>query len=84
MLAGFVALAVVSKLTPSEPAEAIASFFKKMNTHSDQIPGQPEKIDKELLLLDVSTWFSRSRWSQFANDIKQTFLVFYWHGCLWL
>ncbi|NND35121.1 MAG: hypothetical protein HKN76_21220, partial [Saprospiraceae bacterium] len=76
MLAGFITLTVVSKLTPDEPVEAVAAFFKKMHTHSDQVPGQPEIVDKELMLLDVGTWFKRSHWSQFSKRFKTDFFGF--------
>jgi len=76
MLAGFVTLYVVSKLTAAEPEKAVTEFFLKMNTHSDQVEGQPPIVDKELILLDVGTWFSPGRWSNFAKRYKTDFFGF--------
>lgn len=76
MLAGFIILVVVSKITAPEPKEAVQAFFKKMHTHSDQKPNQPEIVDRELLLLDVSTWFSRARWANFNKRYRTDFYGF--------
>lgn len=76
MLAGFITLVLVSKITTPEPKEAVQAFFKKMHTHSDQKPDQPVIVDKELLLLDVSTWFSKARWANFNKRYRTDFYGF--------
>lgn len=76
MLAGFIVLILVSKLTPTEPLKALHLFFKKMHTHSDQQEGQPEIQDKELLLLDVNEWFTRQRWTNFNKRYRTDFYGF--------
>ena len=76
MLAGFIVLIVVSKLTPAEPQTAVNAFFKKMHTHSDQKPGEPPIVDKELILLDVNEWFTKERWTNFSKRYKTDFFGF--------
>lgn len=62
MLIGFLAYVVVSWLTRPEPAVAIQDFFLRLQTHSD---GDGQQLDRELILLDVSTWFTKKRWANF-------------------
>ncbi|MBK8504903.1 MAG: sodium:solute symporter family protein [Saprospiraceae bacterium] len=76
MLAGFILLVLVSKLTRREPTEAVQRFFQKMYTHSDQKENEPTIVDKELLLLDVNTWFTKDRWKNFTTRYKTDFFGF--------
>lgn len=76
MLAGFITLVLISKLTPAEPSAALASFFEKMHRHSDQKEGEPTIQDKELILLDINEWFSKERWSNFSKRYKTDFFGF--------
>ncbi len=76
MLAGFITLVIISKVTPAEPPEAIQKFFQKMYTHSDQKPGEEMIVDKELLLLDVDTWLKKERWQSFAKRYRTDFFGF--------
>jgi Na+/proline symporter len=76
MLAGFIILFIVSKVTAPEPKEALEEFFRKMHTHSDQKPGEPDIVDKELLLLDVKTWFTKERWNNFNKRYRTDFYGF--------
>lgn len=62
LLIGFLTYVTVSLLTKPEPSEAIEDFFHRMQTHSD---GDGQQIDRALLLLDVSTWFTIRRWTKF-------------------
>lgn len=76
MLAGFIVLIVVSKLTPAEPIQALNIFFKKMHTHSDQKENEPVIEDKELILLDINEWFSKERWTHFSRRYRTDFFGF--------
>jgi hypothetical protein len=76
MLAGFVTLVLISKLTPREPAEPLQRFFQKMYTHSDQKENEPTIVDKELLLLDINSWFTKDRWKNFTTRYKTDFFGF--------
>ena len=76
MLAGFSTLVLISKLTPAEPEVATEKFFRKMYTHSDQKEGQAPIVDKELLLLDVGTWFKKERWQSFSKRYRTDFFGF--------
>lgn len=76
MLAGFTSLIIISLFTPKEPVDRINAFFDKMNTHSDQQNSDKLIVDKELILLDVSTWFSKSRWKDFARRYRTDFFGF--------
>ena len=76
MLLGFIVLYVVSRVTKNEPKEQINRFFDKMYTHSDQEKSTEPLVDKELVLLDVSTWASGSRWKNFSQRYKTDFFGF--------
>ncbi len=76
MLLGFIVLYVVSRVTKNEPKEQINRFFDKMYTHSDQEKSTEPLVDKELVLLDVSTWASASRWKNFSQCYKTDFFGF--------
>jgi Na+/proline symporter len=62
MLAGSLALIVVSLLTKPEDSARIDSFFEKMRTPSDDEDSVSPGGGKDLLLLDAPGWFSRDRW----------------------
>ena len=63
LLVGFLVYVTVSLLTKPEPSAAIEDFFQRMQTHSD---GDGQQVDRELILLDVSTWFTVRRWANFS------------------
>lgn len=67
MLVGFGVYVLVSRFTRPEPAAAITDFFQRMHTHSD---GDGQQTDRELILLDVSTWFTRKRWTNFNQRYR--------------
>ncbi len=76
ILAGFVVLVVVSLVTRPEPLAAVQGFFEKMGTHSDQEDHVQPIEDKELILLDVSTWGTTARWKHFSKRYKTDFYGF--------
>lgn len=63
LLVGFLVYVTVSLLTKPEPSAALEDFFQRMQTHSD---GDGQQVDRELILLDVSTWFTVRRWANFS------------------
>jgi len=87
MLAGFISLIIVSKLTKPEPASNINRFFKQLNTLStDDHPGNEEEREagskgQALLLVDLPSWFKAERWVNFKQRYKED-----WSGFLlaWL
>jgi len=60
LVAGCLALVIVSLLTRAEDAQQIESFFARQST--DQ------------LLLDVPGWFTRARWNGFARRYREDLL----------
>ncbi len=78
MLAGFAIFVIVSLLTKPEDKKRIEQFFDNMQRLSDE-----DKIAKdgkkplardhgqELILLDVSTWFRKERWENFAVRYRE-------------
>ncbi len=84
MLAGFITLVVVSLLTKEEDKVDIENFFDNMKRLSDA-----EKLEKDgkkplaalhgkdLILVDIGTWFSKSRRDNFLVRYKED-----WSGFL--
>jgi len=60
LVAGSLALIVVSLLTRAEDAGRVESFFAKQGT--------------DLLLLDLPGWFTRARWKGFARRYREDLL----------
>ncbi|MEN8229811.1 MAG: sodium:solute symporter family protein [Bacteroidota bacterium] len=83
MLAGFAIFVIVSLLTKPEEEKRTEQFFDNMQRLSDE-----DKIAKdgkkplardygqELILLDVSTWFRKERWKNFAVRYREDWTGF--------
>ncbi|MBX2815099.1 MAG: sodium:solute symporter family protein [Saprospiraceae bacterium] len=76
ILAGFSTLVIVSLLTKPEPAETAGDFFDKMNhlAPDDRPKGQnptAKEMGRDLILLDVGTWFKRERWVGFKKRYRE-------------
>jgi len=78
MLAGAVALVVVSLLTPREDTGKIDRFFDAMqrSTDGEHLPGAETKPlaaerGQDLLLLDVPGWLTRARWKGFFRRYRE-------------
>lgn len=82
MLAGFIALIVVSLLTKAESPEKIEAFFDKQLRQSDLEPGpdgnKPYAAANghDLILLDFVGWFSKGRWTGFWTRYREDALGF--------
>ena len=81
MLIGFGTLVIVSLLTQPESEEKIKNFFSQMEriAISDQKENEPilaEETGQALILLDVSTWFSKERWANFSSRYREDFFGF--------
>src|SRR5262249_18269977 len=66
LLAGIAALVIVSMLTPPEPANAMASFFGRLETSSDDEADRPLLL-VHLLRRDRAIWRGESR--SFRDDL---------------
>jgi Na+/proline symporter len=83
MLAGFGAFIVVSLLTRPESKERIEQFFDNMNRSTDE-QGLPENRPKplaadrgqDLLLLDLTGWFTAQRWRGFLRRYREDLVGF--------
>ena len=77
MLAGFIALIVVSLLTKPESPEKIKAYFDQQMRLSDLEPGPDGKkpyaaeYGQELILLDFPGWFSKGRWTGFWKRYRE-------------
>ncbi len=78
MLAGTVALILVSLLTPAEAPDRISAFFEKLRRSSDKadaVTGQAEPLaadhGQDLLLCDLSGWLQRDRWQRFFYRYRE-------------
>ena len=83
MLAGFLALIIVSLLTKPESPERIARFFAKMEQSSDDATSLEAESTvsaadrgEDLLLLDFPGWLSASRWRGFFRRYREDFVGF--------
>lgn len=85
MLAGFVVLIIVSLITKPENKARTEEFFdnqKRLSDMDDQLKegeGKPlaGEHEKELLLLDVNTYLSKSRWINFFKRHKEDIIGFF-------
>lgn len=77
MLAGFLALILVSILTPTDHQTEIDAYFERLKTPaSDDMDGPDPLKGKSLILLDVGTWVSKDRWKNFATRYRDDWLGF--------
>lgn len=84
MLAGFGALVLVSLVTPREDPERIRQFFDNMNRTTDDepgiVPGQPKPLaasrGQDLILLDLTGWFTVDRWRGFFHRYREDLVGF--------
>lgn len=80
MLVGFVALLLVSVLTPAEQPARINRFFAAMrepgDDTSDGAPQSAAERGEELILLDLPGWFTHERWQNFFHRYRQDLLGF--------
>ncbi len=83
MMLSSVTLVLVSLLTKREDSAKIDTFFDRMRRSSDQdyLPtGQPKPLagdrGQELILLDVSTWFTAVRWRGFFHRYREDLIGF--------
>ncbi len=78
MLAGFGSFILVSLFTRKEDYERTEKFFDKMQRLSDSgIRGKDNKkpfaseYGKDLILIDISSWFKKERWINFFPRYKE-------------
>lgn len=79
MLAGFLALFIVSKLSSPEPIAAINLFFERLSQSSDedkQSDPDAGKFGQALILLDLPGWLKASRRKNFINRYKEDWIGF--------
>jgi Na+/proline symporter len=83
MLAGFAIFVIVSLLTKPEDKERIEQFFDNMQRLSDEDRlGKDGKKQlardhgKELILLDLPSWFRKERWENFAFRYREDWIGF--------
>jgi Na+/proline symporter len=83
LLAGFIALIVVSLITKPEPVERITQFFEKMRHTSDdttslEIESKVLAADRgeDLLLLDFPGWLTIERWQGFFRRYREDIVGF--------
>jgi hypothetical protein len=83
MLAGVVALLLVSLLTPAEAPDRINAFFDNLRRSSDTVgspAGQTEGLaadhGKDLLLYDLPGWLKRERWHRFLQRYREDLIGF--------
>ena len=83
MLAGFVIFVIVSLLTKPEDKKQIEEFFDNMQRLSDEDKKAKDgkkplarDYGKELILLDVSTWFKKERWENFGVRYREDWTGF--------
>ncbi len=84
MLAGFALFIIVSLLTKPESKERIEKFFDDLNRLSDEdkkkngLKPLAGEYGQELILIDISTWFTRDRWRGFAKRYKEDITGFFY------
>ncbi len=83
MLAGFLALILVSSLTKPEPQEKIVQFFQNMRLLSDSQSNQAggakplaAEHGKDLILLDLPGWLKADRWKGFFRRYREDLVGF--------
>ncbi len=83
MLAGFSAFILLSIVTPAESKERIERFYDNMRRSTDQegLPaGQPKALaadrGQDLLLLDLTGWFTAERWHNFFHRYREDLVGF--------
>ncbi len=82
MLAGFALFFIVSLLTKPEDSKRIDDFFDNLQRLSDEDKKKDgkkplaSKYGQELILLDVSTWFTKKRWENFMQRYREDVLGF--------
>jgi len=83
MLAGAVALVLVSLLTRAEQPERINAFFDNLRRTSNEPAtpeGQPQAWaadrGEDLLLYDLPGWFNRERWQRFFSRYREDLIGF--------
>ncbi len=83
MLAGFGFFILISILTKPEPEEQTKQFFDKMDRLSDadsldKDGKQPlaRKHGKDLILIDLPSWFTKERWKNFAFRYREDWTGF--------
>lgn len=79
----FSTLVIVSLLTKPEDSVRLEAFFDRMRRSTDRenLPnGQPKPLaadrGQELLLLDVTTWFTAARWRGFSCRYREDLFGF--------
>jgi Na+/proline symporter len=83
MLAGFGLFIIVSLLTKPEDRKRIEQFFDNMQRLSDEDAigsdgSKPLAKDhgKELILVDLPSWFRKERWKDFASRYREDWIGF--------
>lgn len=83
MLAGFGVFFLVSLMTPAESQERTEAFFDKLRRSSDSdalLPDGTRPLARErgqdLLLVDLTGWFTAERWHGFFRRYRQDLLGF--------
>lgn len=79
MLAGFLALFIVSKLSAPEPIAAINQFFDRLGQSSDEDKqGEQDagKFGQALILLDLPGWLKASRRKNFLSRYREDWIGF--------
>ena len=83
MLIGFIAFFIVSLATKPEAQTKIDAYFDNMNRLSDAKVLDPDgkkplarEFGKDLILLDINSWFTKERWKNFAFRYREDWLGF--------
>ncbi len=83
MLAGTIALILMSLLTPAEPSERINAFFENLRHSSDtegSAADQPGALaadqGKDLMLYDLPGWLRPERWHRFLERYREDLVGF--------
>ena len=83
MLIGFIAFFIVSLVTKPEAQTKIDAYFDNMNRLSDAKVLDPDgkkplarEFGKDLILLDINSWFTKERWKNFAFRYREDWLGF--------
>jgi Na+/proline symporter len=83
MLTGGCAFALFSLVTRRENKDMLELFFERMRTSSDPEDTHPDgsqmtgkEAGKDLLLLDIGSWFSAGRWNDFLRRYREDLFGF--------